>query len=190
MRRIFDLMMLIATVAMCGFLSSCSDSDPGYEDDNIIWDFTPVHVIFEIVDNQENDLIATDGKLYKADFSIHYSNKTFHSQWTNPWNEDWDKNWDEDLQTKAYWARLYGLYYRAEEDGEPAQLVFAELDGDLGEADIILEMPDGTQHDLHISRRITTKGPEAFVKQKVTFDGKVIDSLTDGSPYMVIKIIV
>lgn len=190
MRRIFDLMMLIATVAMCGFLNSCSDSDPDYEDDYIIWDFTPVHVIFEIVDNQGNDLIATDGKLYKADFTIHYSDETFHSQWTKPWSEDWDWNWDENWQTRMYLPHMYGLYYWAEEDGEPAQLVFAELDGDLGEADIILEMPDDTQHDLHISRRITTKGPEAFVKQNVTFDGKVIDSLTDGSAYMVIKIVV
>lgn len=173
----FKLMMLAVIVAMSSCISSCSDSDP--DEDFYIWDFFPVEVAYQVVDNEGNDLIAVNGSLYQADFSINYNGETFSAQWTKPGDE-----------SRYYLPRFNGLSYLPAENGELARLVFGELDGTHVEADLVLKMPDGTQHDLHISRRITTKGPDIFASQTVTFDGEVIDSLTDGSPYMVFKIVV
>lgn len=161
-------------------VTSCSEDE--IEDDDYIWDFAPVMLNFKIVDSQGVNLIDEGGKLYGEDFKIIYNDKEYAASWNG-------RPIPELPESRAYLACIYGLYYISEEGTQRSFLRFEELDGGWCDADLKLVMPDGTSHDITIYRHITTKGPKSYVDQKVTFDGKVVDSLTDGSRYMQFTIV-
>lgn len=168
-----NAILLLVSALMFGFVSSCSNDD-------YIWDFNPIWVSFEVVDNNGVDQLAEGRALESQPFFVLYDGKEYAVSTDLP---EW-------MGSRAYLPSLYGLLYLPAREGKKARLLFGELDGNIGEADLTLVMPDGSTHDLHISRNIKTKGPKATVKQTVKLDGKVIDELTDGDPAMTITIVI
>jgi hypothetical protein len=162
MKKIYLLMMF--TLAALSFgLSACSNDD----DDDIIWDFAPVDVTIYVTDANGADLIAADGSLYQSDIKMIYR------------GEEYDARWDF-ATTRYYMPYMYGLCYIPAEGEQAARLVFGELNGDLGDADLTLVMPDGTQHAIHIHRVITTSGSDCSVNQRVTLDGRELEEFKNG----------
>jgi hypothetical protein len=162
MKKIYLLMMF--TLAALSFgLSACSNDD----DDDIIWDFAPVGVTIYVTDANGADLIAADGSLYQSDIKMIYR------------GEEYDARWDF-ATTRYYMPYMYGLCYIPAEGEQAARLVFGELNGDLGDADLTLVMPDGTQHAIHIHRVITTSGSDCSVSQRVTLDGRELEEFKNG----------
>lgn len=171
---VIEKLMVILLVLVCSGMTSCSNSN---DDSDIIWDFTPVVVGFEVVNSEGHDMLALNKDLYLSDFAIIYNNEKF------------DVNWIAANGSRHYNPTLYGLFYTPAQNDQKARLLFGELAGDLGEASLTLQMPGGIKHEIHISRHITIKDKELSVKQTVTMDGKEIDSLTDGNPFIKLTVI-
>jgi hypothetical protein len=164
MKKIYLLMMFTLAALSLG-LSACFNDDD--DDDDFVWDFYPVAVGIYVTDANGADLLASDGSLYQSDIKMIYQ------------GEEYDARWDF-TTTRAYLPHMYGLCYLPAEDERAARLLFGELDGNLGDADLTLVMPNGTQHAIHIHRVITTSGKNATVKQNVTLDGKELEELSNG----------
>jgi hypothetical protein len=156
MKKIY-LTIVALLAALSVSLSSCGD--------DTIWDFVPVQIYINVVDANGTSLIGEGGGLYQKDFTMAYNGTEYTALW------DWAK-------TRAYMPYLFGLYYSS--DG--SQLVFGELDGNVGEASMTFTMPDGTTHDIYINRTIKTSGSNATVKQTVKLDGNVVKEYDDGDP--------
>lgn len=178
--------MAFAAVAFLAGSTGCSSDDE--DDDGWVFDYTPVIVFFEIEDTEGNSLIGENGDLYGKDFMVVYNEQEFPAKW----DADAGIYGSSYPESRFYLAYLHGLVYEpASERGGP-YLEFGELDGGYCEADIKLVMPDGDTHELTISRHVQfiPKKQDFSCRQKVQLDGAVIDELTDGSPYMFVKIVV
>lgn len=170
--------MAAACCASALWLPSCNHSG----DDDIIWDYVPVTVAFEIVDRNGDDLIAKEADLYRKDFAVMYRDRKFDAQWGGP-----DGSFGD---TRMIAPVLYGLCYMPEASGRKALLIFGQLDGNPGEVTLTLRMPDETEHDVYINRQILTQGKEPVVRQTVRLDGQTIGPLTDGGPNMLLTVTV
>lgn len=172
--KIVGIALFFCCSALVGcVLTSCSED----EDDDYIWDFYPVEIYFEIVNQAGEDLLAPGGELYGTDISVLLKGKDYPAEW-NPTGE-----------TRVYMPIIRGLLYQPAKDGGKAKLYFGELDGGHLNETLYLNMPNGESHRIYISRKIRTKGPDTSVKQIVKVDGKVIDYLTDGSCIMNLTIV-
>lgn len=185
--------VVVTAVMLVTCMNSCSNDD----DEFVAWDYDPITVNFMFVDEDGNDLIAKDGSLYQSNISVTYLEETYVAKWYSLEEEFENKIQHEnqaepqlDNRSRVYLPILHGLYYRASKNGDLAQLRFGDIEGDIGIAVINLVMPDETRHEVVIKRYVTAKGHNLKVKQTVKFDGEVIESLTDGSPYMEFKIVV
>lgn len=166
--------ILLATFIAAGFVA-CSD-EAG--DDDYLWDFAPVVVGFEVVSPDGVSLIEEGAPLHESDVKVKYGEKEFPVVWTSP------------TDSRAYFARLHGLFYYNGKDTESApRLMFGELDGNLGSASLDFILPDGETHHVDIRRNITTKGPKCTVRQSVKLDGKILGEYTDGSPNILLTIV-
>lgn len=172
--KIVGLALLFCCSALVGcVLTSCSEED----DDYYIWDFSPVKIYFEIVNPAGEDLLAPGGELYGTDISVLLKGKDYPAEW-NPTGE-----------TRMYMPFMDGLLYKPAKDGGKAKLYFGELDGGYLNETLYLNLPNGVSHKIYIRRKITTKGPDAEVKQVVKVDGKVIEYLIDGECIMNLTIV-
>ncbi len=106
-------------------------------------DWTPVYVIIYANDADGNSIVTPDMPGMKLSFQ----GTTYEVQ---TWEEVLEK-----ANTRAYLARLYGLFSQpgseySDEVDAPYRLVFGEIDGaaDMDE-DILLTWPDGTTDTIH-----------------------------------------
>jgi hypothetical protein len=131
---------ILCAIALLAGLSSCNgllNTDPP------IVDWAPVVVYIDAVDTQGNSII-TDGM---PGMSLTFQGKTYEAKTEK---QAWE---DAHAQTKAYLARMYGLFTRKyeDEDGDSRYyLVFGEIDGaaDMDE-DIVLHWPNGGVDTIH-----------------------------------------
>lgn len=91
--------------------------------------------------------------------------------------KDWNEKYNE-VQTRAYLARLYGLYAQKDYDTYPVQyrLEFGEIDGaaDMDE-DIILNWPDGSTDTIHYHCSDHKEGKNPKCKRSWKLNGKPND---------------
>lgn len=159
----------LSLLILCVHLSSCSD------DDVWIFDFAPVSVRFEVVNADGDNLTAPGAELYGAEFSVLYQGTQYDADWSG--RED----------SRYLMPTFYGLRYFAQRyDG--SGLYFGDLDGQGCEATIVLQLPDGTSHDIYIRRIVKTKGKDYKITQTVTLDGRRLDQYSDGSNLIAIPI--
>ena len=107
--------------------------------ESYIVDWYPVEIYIYADDAEGNSIIQPE----MPGMSLTFKGETYTVK-------DWKKR-DEELQTRAYLARLYGLYaqnYSA--DTTAYRLYFGEIDGaaDMDE-DIVLTRPDGSKDVIH-----------------------------------------
>lgn len=143
-------LMAVVLMSLVCVMSSCGD--------DVIKDYYPINLGFEIVSPDGKDLIAENGSLYGSDFSVTFK------------GEEYDAVWEE--RSREYSPWMYGLRYCNE--GEKAMLTFGELSGDEGESDLCLNMPDGSKHEIQIIR-VEKKDK---MKQTVIVDGKMQPDLS------------
>ncbi len=130
----------IAVMAGLVAMSSCS----GFlNNGNLIVDWSPV-VIYIDANDAEGNSIITDGM---PGMSLTFMGETYQAKTEK---QAWE---DAHAQTKAYLARMYGLFTRQyeDEDGDSRYyLVFGEIDGaaDMDE-DIVLHWPNGSVDTIH-----------------------------------------
>lgn len=176
-KRYFGLIGILVSVLVAICLVSCSNDD--VEEDEPIWDFSPVIVGFEVVSPDGTNLIAEGEALYESDFRIKYREKEFSALWTSPTN------------SRYYRPYFRGLFYFSGKDTKSnPQLMFGELDGNLGSASLDFILPNGESHQVYISRTVTTQFLDCTVRQTVKLDGKILDEYTDGSAKILLTIVV
>ena len=113
--------MAVVLMSLACMMSSCGD--------DVIKDYYPIYLGFEIVSPDGKDLIAENGSLYGSDFSVTFKGEVY------------DAVWEE--KSREYSPRMFGLRYC--KDGSKAMLTFGELSGDEGESDLCLNMPGRKQ---------------------------------------------
>lgn len=108
--------------------------------ESIIVDWAPVEIYIHASDADGKSIIKPD----MPGMSLTFKGVTYTVK-------DWDKR-DEEKETRAYPARLYGLYAQhcSTTDSTKYMLYFGEIDGaaDMDE-DIVLKWPDGSTDIIH-----------------------------------------
>lgn len=108
-----------------------------------IWDISPVVVLFEINNNNGENMFSesTEGNWLNASFSCSFEDETY----TYP-----------SIETKEYLAAFQGLYLNLY--SEIPLLEFGELDGtEDRDSDLVITWPDGTRDVINIKRTFRWK---------------------------------
>lgn len=162
---------LVATM-MVG-LCSC-DKD----DDFLAVDFYPVEVVFYIIDQQGNNLIAEGAPLYGADFSLTYEGELYDARWEQD---------DVMPLARTYMAIMHGLCYKEMKiNGRNTPcLVFGEIDGGTNlNTTMTLTRPDGIKDIVGIKRSVTN---DLKIKQSATLNG--VDISWSNGPTLYVTIV-
>lgn len=173
----------MAAVAIAVSFASC-DKEEDDDDDYVIWDFGPITIDIQIVDNKGVDLLSEGSPLHGADFKMLYDNQEFTANWEKPI--------EPQAESRYYMPHLYGLLARTITiDGKSKNtLYFGELDG-AGKNTYKMTFiePDGTKHPIVINREVTTKGYDVYVTQDASMDGKALNYPNDKGPNLYITIV-
>lgn len=139
----------------------------GCSEDNNYIDLVPVTVDITIADGNGVNLLAEDGPLYEKNITMTYNGVVY------------DAAWNPSLfpGSRATLAFFHGLIYVPESDNTVAHLNFGDLDANCGEVDLLLTMPDGSTHNIHIARYVREDGKDVNVKQAVSLDGVPVDGI-------------
>ena len=118
----------------------CAIIFTGCEIDSYIVDWAPVEIYIHATDSIGKSIIKPD----MPGMTLTFKGETYTVK-------DWDQR-DEEKATRAYLARLYGLYAQhcSISDSTKYMLYFGEIDGaaDMDE-DIVLKWPDGSTDIIH-----------------------------------------
>jgi len=132
---------------------------------DMIWDFAPLTLAFEVTDGQGNNLFdeSTPGNWLDTPILATFDGQEFSGPVSAPW-----------LETKAYLAILRGLYLVPNwytESDDDVLLMFGELDSTKKwDADLHIYWPDRSQDIIriqHAFRWDITGDPEQFTAIKV-----------------------
>lgn len=150
-------------LALC--FTACEKDGPA---EGAIWDFYPINFYFTLTGENGEDLLnpATPGSYAGLNIKATYEDKTY------------EKDVFEDRRipySRAYFARLFGIYTTKLEDGRYA-LCFGELDGadTYKDATLTLQWGDGTTDVITFSSKLKWKGHDPVINRSFKLNGKEV----------------
>ena len=169
---------LLAT--LCGvalvLLSSSCDGFLNHEDD-IIWDFSPVEICFEVVDAKGNDMLA-NGDIDISKVTI-VTRGMEVGVYTEEEMETW--TWKDGMKpapTRAYMPRKYGAALRKSAKTGQYFISVGEYDGanstDMEKMMVI--WPNGSKDEIAYSRKVVIRGRDVEAIMHWFLNGKEVQN--------------
>lgn len=151
---VLPIVMLIATYS----ITSCTNND------DVIWDITPVEIYIEVVNSEGYNLIDP-----KSEYTI--INKgitaTFMNQNYKLYNiEDFYK------KTRAYMPIPYGLVFKQDDYSKQYLIYFGQFDGteNYSKESLIIDWNDGTKNEIIIDHHFKWRKGTPKIKEQIWLD--------------------
>ena len=153
---------LLACCMLVLSFTACEEDGPA---EGANWDFYPIQIYFTLTGNNGEDLLdpSTPGTYAGMNITATYGDKTYIKDVFEGNNIPY---------TRAYFAKLFGIYTTQLTDGRYA-LCFGELDGadTYKDATLTLNWGDGTTDVVTFSSKLKWKGHDPVINRSFKLNG-------------------
>ena len=166
LRRLFPLILCLVT----SMLVSCNSDEA---EDDVIYDFQPVIVTFDIqnLDGKSRLQPDSEGCVADSDIKLIYKNQEYAVRQIPPSPET-------GRISRMYLAHFYGLYYNRYDQnasaGQSLLLNVGEFDGAENLDETFTIRHDGKEDEFHIIHRVQWKGDTPHTITKLYLNGSEI----------------